>query len=85
MTIISFETSSNKSTGDKKKNTFHSTKRGYIILGQNAITQKKKEKRKDPISRSSPVGDPSGSQLSQTGDPWPETSTPYPWPKKPHP
>ena len=69
MTIINFETSNNKSTRDKKKNTFHSTERGCIILGQNAITQKKKKKKKKaikevPISRSSPVGDPSGSQLS---------------------
>ena len=46
---------------DKKKNTFHSTEKGYIIQGQNAITKKKK---KDPISRSSLMGDPSGSQLS---------------------
>ena len=46
MTIINFETSNNKSTRDKKKNTFHSTERGCIILGQNAITQKKKKKKK---------------------------------------
>ena len=43
MTIISFETSSNKSTRDKKKNTFHSTEKGYIIRGQNAITHQKKK------------------------------------------
>ena len=72
MTIISFETSNNKSKRDKRKNIFHSTKKGYIILGQNAI------KKKDLISRSSPEGDPSGSQLSRTGDPWLETSAPHP-------
>ena len=84
MTIISFETSSDKSTKDKKKNTFHLTKKEYIIRGQNAITKKKAIK-EDPISRSSPVGDPSRSQLSQMGDPWPVTLAPHPWPKRPHP
>ena len=29
---------------DKKKNTFHSTEKGYIIRGQNAITKKKKKR-----------------------------------------
>ena len=67
---------------DKKKNTFHSTEKGYIIRGQNAITKKKK---KDPISRSSLMGDPSGSQLSRTGDPWPKTLALHPWPGRPHP
>ena len=44
MTIICFETSNNKSKRDKRKNTFHSTEKGYIILGQNAIKKKKKKK-----------------------------------------
>ena len=52
MTVISFETYNNKGTKDKKKNTFHSIEKGYIIRGQNAITKKKAIK-EDPISRSS--------------------------------